>query len=94
VSRNIPEKEIKMLCVLSGGVCAFPGCGKHLIEPGNSADDPAFLGEIAHIVADSRQGPRGTSPLTDEQRDMHTNLILLCGDHHKIIDSQFDFCPF
>ena len=85
---NIPDKEMKTLIALSGGVCAFPGCDKRLVEPGNGHDDAAFLGEMAHIVADSRQGPRGDSPMSDEDRDKHTNLLLLCGDHHKTIDSQ------
>ena len=88
MSRNIPDKEMKALIALSGGVCAFPGCNKRLLEPGNAADDAAFLGEMAHIVADSRQGPRGVSPMSDEDRDKHTNLVLLCGDHHTIIDAQ------
>lgn len=86
--RGIPEKESKALIALSGGVCAFPDCGKRLVESGNAADPAAFLGEMAHIVADSRQGPRGDSPMSDEERDRHTNLLLLCGDHHKTIDSQ------
>ena len=85
---GIAQKEIKTLCALSAGVCAFPNCGKPLIESGTSSDGPVFLGEIAHIVADSRQGPRGNSSLSDEDRDKHPNLILLCGDHHKVIDSQ------
>jgi hypothetical protein len=85
---SILQKEIKALCALSGGVCAFPGCGRSLVEPGTEDDDATFLGEIAHIVADSRQGPRGNLPLSDEDRDKHPNLVLLCGDHHKIIDSQ------
>jgi hypothetical protein len=88
MSRNIPDKEMKALIALSGGVCAFPGCLQRLVEPGNTDDAAAFLGEMAHIVADSRQGPRGVSPMSDEDRDKHTNLLLLCGDHHKIIDSQ------
>ena len=88
MSRDIPDKEVKALIALSGGVCAFPGCHKRLYEPGNMDDDAAFLGQVAHIVADSRQGPRGVSPLSDEDRDKHTNLLLLCGDHHKVIDSQ------
>jgi hypothetical protein len=88
MSRNIPDKEMKALIALSGGVCAFPGCNKRLLEPGNAADAAAFLGEMAHIVADSRQGPRGVSPMSDEDRDKHTNLVLLCGDHHKTIDAQ------
>jgi hypothetical protein len=88
MSRNIPDKEMKALIALSGGVCAFPGCNKWLLEQGNADDDAAFLGEMAHIIADSRQGPRGVSPMSDEDRDKHTNLILLCGDHHTIIDAQ------
>jgi len=86
--RAVPQKEVKTLCVMSGGICAFPGCGKLLVESSTSTDDAVFLGEIAHIVADSRQGPRGNSPLSDEDRDKYPNLVLLCGDHHKVIDSQ------
>lgn len=88
MSRNIPQKEVKALFMLSGGVCAFPGCGKRLIEPGTDTDDAAILAEMAHIIGDSRQGPRGDSAMSDEDRDKHTNLILVCGDHHKLIDDR------
>jgi hypothetical protein len=86
--RPISQKEIKTLCAMSGGICAFPNCGKSLVQPATDADGSVFLGEIAHVVAESRQGPRGMIPLSDEERDKHTNLILFCGDHHKIVDSQ------
>jgi hypothetical protein len=86
--KSISEKEMKALIANSGGICAFPGCTQRFVEPGNACDDAAFVGEIAHIVGDSHQGPRGDYPMPDEDRDKHTNLILLCGDHHKIIDSQ------
>jgi len=86
--KSISNKELKTLLAMSGGVCAFPDCTTHLVEPGNSADDAAFLGEMAHIVGESRQGPRGDFPLQDDERDKHPNLLVLCGDHHKTIDSQ------
>jgi hypothetical protein len=86
--KNIPEKEMKALIALSGNMCAFPGCATQLVIPGNDGDDAAFLGEMAHIIGDSHQGPRGDSPMSDEDRDKHNNLLLLCGDHHKTIDSQ------
>jgi hypothetical protein len=86
--KNIPDKEMKALIANSGGVCAFPGCNQRFVEPGNDLDDAAFLGEMAHIVGDSHQGPRGDFPMSDDDRDKHTNLVLLCGDHHKVIDSQ------
>jgi hypothetical protein len=88
VARTIAEKEIKLLFAQSGGICAFPGCDRPLIEAGTSKDPAAVLGEIAHIVADSRAGPRGLFPITEEDVNAHGNLILLCGDHHKLVDSQ------
>ncbi|WP_063002578.1 hypothetical protein [Nocardia mikamii] len=42
------------------------------------------LGEIAHIVADSPNGPRGDSPLTAAARNDYQNLILLCNQHHRV----------
>src|SRR5262249_54038748 len=85
---DVSEKEARIVYLRSGGRCAFPGCGRELVEPGNLDDGTAYIGEIAHIIADSRQGPRGDSPLTDEERDHHEHWTLLCGVCHKIIDSQ------
>jgi hypothetical protein len=59
VSGHIPPKEVKILCLRSGNVCAFPGCDRRLVEPGTNTDDPAVLGEMAHIVGEKRRGPRG-----------------------------------
>jgi hypothetical protein len=85
---NPPPREWKILLARSGGICAFPGCGKALIEPGNEQDQDAFIGEVAHIVADSRQGPRGDSDLTEEDRDKHSNLVLFCQNCHDRVDKQ------
>jgi hypothetical protein len=41
-------------------------------------------------VADSREGPRGNVPLSEEERNRHENLIVLCPEHHKVVDSQPD----
>jgi hypothetical protein len=88
VSRGISDKEVKLRCLSSGGLCAFPGCEKRLIRDGSSVDDPIVIGEIAHIIAESRSGPRGDAAFSDEDRSKHTNLILLCPEHHTIIDRQ------
>jgi hypothetical protein len=48
------------------------------------------LGEIAHIVSRSSDGPRGSSDLSAEERDAYENLILLCPTHHKMIDASAD----
>ncbi len=84
--QSIPVVEQKVLCLRSGNLCAFPGCGRSLVIDGPTAGDPVVTGKIAHIVADSRQGPRGVSPLTDEERDRYPNLILLCQEHHDLVD--------
>lgn len=46
----------------------------------------SVIGEEAHIVAREFKGPRGDSPLSEEQRDEYSNLILLCPTDHTIID--------
>jgi len=45
------------------------------------------LSEYAHIIADSVKGPRGDEKLSAELAQDASNLILLCKDHHKLIDS-------
>jgi hypothetical protein len=85
---SIALSDQKALFALSGNLCAFPGCQRRLIEPGTSEDDPAIIGQIAHIVGASRQGPRGRGEFSEKERAAASNLILLCRDHHAIIDAQ------
>ena len=82
------EKEWKIVLARSGGVCAFPGCDESLTKSGNDQDETAFIGEVAHIVSDSRQGPRGDVELSDEERDKHPNLVLFCQNCHDRVDKQ------
>lgn len=74
------EKEIKILWGRSGNRCAI--CKLELTPDG----DKETLGEMAHIIARSEDGPRGTSELTTEERDKYKNLILLCPTRHSEID--------
>lgn len=61
-------------------------CRQGLFMDEISTDDPSLVGDVAHMVADSPDGPRGASPLTAEQRDLYSNLLLLCKPHHKLVD--------
>lgn len=88
MSGPIEQKEMKILLLQSGGRCAFPGCPKLLVQEGSVGDEPSVIGEMAHIVAEKREGPRGRHELSDEERNSHRNLVLLCRDHHKIVDDQ------
>jgi len=87
---SISLKTHKMLWGRSGGTCAFPGCNLALFFEEADTDDVALIGEEAHIVARNVGGPRGVSNLSPEQRDKYDNLILLCSNHHKIIDGNPD----
>jgi len=88
VARNIGISDVKRLLLESGGICAFSHCNRPLISPDSPFEDGALIAELAHIVADSRDGPRGKTPLSDEERNQHDNLIVLCPNHHTIVDSQ------
>ncbi|GHT36372.1 hypothetical protein FACS189427_07840 [Planctomycetales bacterium] len=85
---KIAEKELKILIANAGGMCSFPGCNGSIVEPETDLDGNVFVGDIAHIVADSQQGPRGGSKMSEEERGKSNNLLLLCKTHHSIIDKQ------
>lgn len=85
---SIPVAQQRMLLQRSGNVCAFPDCRLLLTAEGTPDDPVVVLGEMAHIVGESPKGPRGESDMTPEQRNMASNLILLCNQHHQLIDSK------
>lgn len=80
MSGHVPEKETKILFARSGNLCAFPGCEQSLVEPGAEGEE-AVVGEMAHIVAEKRRGPRGVDEISEEERNRHGNLVLLCATH-------------
>ena len=82
------QKDLRVLYQRSGNRCAFPGCQKELVYPESSLDDHVVLSEVAHIVSPKLGGPRGDCPLPLEERDKYDNLILLCEEHHTIVDNQ------
>jgi len=41
------------------GQLCLPGCNRQLVSPDSSLESGAVIAELAHIVADSREGPRG-----------------------------------
>jgi hypothetical protein len=86
---DLPDPERKLLYADSGNECAFPKCGAVLVKPGNDTGQAVNIGQAAHIVASSRQGPRGGEPLLDGERDTRaSNRILLCPTHHAEVDKQ------
>jgi hypothetical protein len=84
----ISTKTRVMLWGRAAGRCSLQECRRSLVLDETETDDPSLVGEVCHIVAESTDGPRGSSSLTAEERDKYGNLILLCKIHHKMIDDQ------
>lgn len=76
-----------MLWGRAAGRCSIPGCRMRLVLDETETDDPALIGDMCHMVAESEDGPRGKSPLTLDQRNLYGNLLLLCRNHHGEIDN-------
>jgi hypothetical protein len=88
VPRNYSDRDLKILFGLSGNRCAFPTCRNEIIARATDFDPAAVVGQVAHIVASSEKGPRGDPDFPKEQLDREPNLLLLCGQHHALVDKQ------
>ena len=86
--RNYSQRTQRILDIQSLNQCAFPGCTNPLVEPGTRQSSPAVIGDICHIYALSPNGPRGQGGLTEDELNSIDNLILLCPNHHKVVDRQ------
>ena len=75
------------LWVRAGGRCEYHGCNRYLLTD-SLTGYPLNLAERAHIVgaSDSPRSPRGDAPLPLTRRNQLHNLMLLCRDHHRVID--------
>jgi hypothetical protein len=80
---SISKEDIKKLWGLSAGQCNYPACGKQCIKLIEQAD-PTIVGEMAHIIARSSKGPRSVPKINGP--DTYDNLILLCPNHHTLVD--------
>ena len=76
---------IKALFAKSGNQCAFPGCNHVLVT-----DKNLFVGELCHIEAAAPGGPRYNDKMSDKDRRVFRNLVVLCHRHHVEIDSDVE----
>lgn len=84
----IDARTRQILWGKAGATCAFPECRRHLVWEATPEDREVLIGEIAHIVAQSPGGPRRDSVVPGENIDAYGNLILLCHEHHELVDQQ------
>lgn len=92
-SHRVPERQVKVLWSRTAGQCSFTGCRKQLVTLSDSTKNGiSLIGEQAHIVAysDSLTAPRSDPSYPMKARNSHENLILLCPNHHRIVDEDDD----
>lgn len=72
----------RRLYTKAGDCCAYPGCPERFLH------EEGYLADICHIEALNPEGPRynNAPEITDDHRNSEPNLILLCKNHHYIID--------
>ena len=85
-NRKISSRIIKELYAKSGNSCAFTNCNEQLFDNAN-------IGEICHIQGLNPGSARYNPDLSEEEVNSIDNLILLCSNHHKMIDQQEDLFP-
>ena len=84
---SISEKSRKTLWARSGNRCAI--CRIELVAEKDDNDVNLNLGEECHIISSKTKGPRHKRNYLDYY-DAYSNLILLCRNHHRMIDEQHE----
>lgn len=84
---SIPQKVKNLLWIHAGGRCEYRGCNEALWKDTltMAAMNKAY---IAHIIADSSDGPRGDESLSPKLSKELSNLMLMCDTHHRLIDQE------
>jgi hypothetical protein len=88
MSGKIKEVDQKILWSRAAGICSKPDCRRKLTFDKAEESGSITFGQMCHIVGEknSEKSPRGISKLPVEDRNQYSNLILLCTNHHELID--------
>lgn len=83
------DPEVGKLWVKAGGRCEFDGCNEYLLED-EFTGIPVRIADAAHVIGrkNSAKSPRGEDPLPVSERNKAENLMLLCPEHHRMIDKR------
>jgi hypothetical protein len=90
---SLKARDKLILWVKAAGRCSFPGCRKELTWEQTAEDRDVLIGEIAHIVSSKPNGPRSGDVPQGGEIDAYENTVLLCREHHVIIDRQVNTYP-
>src|SRR5208282_2656493 len=85
--RYYDPQTLKLLWGRSAGRCAMADCRVELFVTEDDYDPVCVIGEMGHIAASSNYGPRANVALDVRDRDKYENLILLCRNCHRKVDT-------
>jgi hypothetical protein len=77
---------MKILWSRAAGLCSFPECHEILVRFSKTENGSYQIGEMAHLIARSLKGPRGSGSLATRAKNSYENHILLCPTCHAEID--------
>jgi len=86
-ARSIDVRVSNRLYGAAAGRCQFKGCNKD-VTVHSLTRQAAALGEKAHIVAFKTEGPRGRQGTRPADVHNISNLMLLCRECHRLIDTR------
>ena len=81
------SKTVSILIARAGGRCQFENCNKNVFLDEVTLDDTNDS-NVAHIIASSPDGPRGSKTQSFVMSDKIENLMLMCLEHHHLIDEK------
>lgn len=84
--QEISEKTAQKVWADAGARCMFEGCAHNLSEIALWTH-AARVGYLAHIVASDPEGPRGSQIDSHRLANVAENIMLMCDEHHRLIDS-------
>ena len=84
---HISIKTQLQLWVVSAGRCQFPGCNEFVLKDSTTLTEGNYS-NIAHIISWTPTGPRGDSVLSPKLAKDISNLMLMCLNHGKMIDTK------
>jgi hypothetical protein len=74
------ESTLKRLFARSGNQCAFPRCVAPLTH------NDTLIGQVCHIRGDKPGAARYDPSQAASERQAYDNLIILCPNHHTVVD--------
>lgn len=84
---NASAQTITKLWAKAAGRCEYEGCNKLLYKDELTSEE-LNCGLVAHIIAASPDGPRGDEVLSAKLVNDIENVMLMCHDHHRLIDHE------